>query len=366
MVIELIQENAVPDNVSILDDVDGVAHDRMSIEAPMSNLPAEELQRYTGNPVLRPIPEHPWESKYVLNAGSIRLGRKVYLLYRAYGDDNISRIGLAISNDGFCFTERLGDPIFKPVCETEKRGCEDPRLVLLGENIYMTYTAYDGEVAQIALASISVDDFLSFRWESWERLGLFLPGQMDKDAIIFPEEFDGKIAIIHRIEPHIWITFSSDLRCPWPSKCHKILAMPSEGTEWDSKKIGAGAQPIKTEYGWLLVTHGVDYQKIYRLGVMVLDLNNPTELIYRSPNFVLEPSTDWELGENNDSWVPNVVFTCGAVPLENDKEILDADDELIVYYGGADTVMNIATAKIGKLIPLETRESVSNRLAPVF
>lgn len=365
MVIELIKEKEMSQSVSILDDIDGTIDDRMALEATISHLPAQELQRFTGNPVLRPIPEHPWESKYVLNAGSIRLGRNVYLLYRAHGDDDISRIGLAISKDGFSFTERLEEPIFEPVYETEKRGCEDPRLVLLGDRIYMTYTAYDGTVAQIALASIPVDAFLAFRWESWERLGLFLPGQMDKDAIIFPEEFDGKIAVIHRIEPHIWITFSSGLRCPWPSKCHKILALPSEGTAWDSKKIGAGAQPIKTEYGWLLITHGVDYQKVYRLGVMVLGLDNPSELIYRSPNFVLEPVTEWELGNETNSWVPNVVFTCGAVSLDWDKEILNSDDELIVYYGGADTVMNIATAKVGELIPEEIRDITSIDLTAI-
>lgn len=359
MVIKLVQEDTVPANVSILDDIHGMVHDRRSIEPAKNHLPSEELQRYTGNPVLRPIPEHPWESKYVLNAGSIRLGRKVYLLYRAYGNDSISRIGLATSNDGFSFNERLENPIFEPVCETEKRGCEDPRLALLGDQIYMTYTAYDGVIAQIALASISMEDFIAYRWNSWQRLGLFLPGQMDKDAVIFPEDFNGMIGMLHRIEPHIWITFSSDLRCPWPSKCHKIITMPSEGAAWDSKKIGAGAQPIKTEYGWLLITHGVDYQNVYRLGVMVLDLDNPSKLIYRSPNFVLEPTTEWELGNNNESWVPNVVFTCGALPTENGKNILESDDELIVYYGGADTVMNIATAKIGDLIPYEMRGSAT-------
>jgi predicted GH43/DUF377 family glycosyl hydrolase len=337
----------------------------MSHDSVIDLLPADELQRFTGNPILLPIPEHPWESKYVFNAGTIRLGKKVYLLYRAHGDDDISRIGLAVSVDGFTFNERLEKPIFEPVYQTEKRGCEDPRLVILGDRIFMTYTAYDGNIAQIAIASISVHDFLHYRWESWERHGLFLPGQMDKDAIIFPDEFNGKIAMIHRFEPHIWITFSSDLRCPWPSKCHKILALPSEGEAWDSKKIGAGAQPIKTKYGWLLITHGVDYQKVYRLGVILLDLENPTKLIYRSPNHILEPATEWELGHDDYFWVPNVVFSCGAVPMD-DKDILNSNDELIVYYGGADTVMNIATATIGQLIPEKIRETISIDLAAIF
>ena len=124
---------------------------------------------------------------------------------------------------------------------------------------------------------------------------------------------------------------------------------------WDGRKIGAGTQPIKTKYGWLLITHGVDYAHVYRLGVMLLDLADPSKLIYRSPNFILEPEEESEIGEDGKSWVPNVVFTCGALPREEHKRTLDSEDELIIYYGAADTVMNIATARIGDLIPEEFR-----------
>ncbi|MDY6911202.1 MAG: glycosidase [Chloroflexota bacterium] len=323
--------------------------------------PAGTLKRFNGNPVLQPIAEHPWESKYVLNAATVNLGRKIYMVYRAFGDDEVSRLGLAVSDDGFKFTERLEDPIFKPHGENEKRGCEDPRLTVIDDRIYMVYTAYDGLIAQIALASIGIKEFLKHQWKEWRRHGLVLPGYKNKDAALFPQRFTGTFGMLHRIEPHIWITFSSDLRCPWPSKCHQILAAPGDKSKWDSRKIGAGAQPIKTEYGWLLITHGVDYQKVYRLGVMLLDLENPTELIYRSPNPILEPTDKWELGDHYDSWVPNVVFSCGATPRENGKETLTADDDLIVYYGAADSVMNIATAKIGELIPLAKNLSGNNK-----
>lgn len=325
--------------------------------ARLHQSPAGELTRYAGNPVLKPIPEHAWESRYVLNAATIKLGRRVYMLYRAYGDDEISRIGLAISDDGFRFNERLDQPIFVPGHESEQRGCEDPRLTLLGERMYMTYTAYDGETAQIAIAFIPVRDFVNGRWIAWQRIGLFQPGQINKDATIFPEFFNGKLSMLHRVEPHIWITFASDLRCPWPSNCHMILARPSPGTGWDAKKIGAGAQPIRTEYGWLLLTHGVDHSKVYRLGVMLLDLDNPSILLYRSPNPVLEPATVHEVG-GDGAWVPNVVFTCGAVALDGAKRTLRAADELIIYYGAADTVMNVATATVGELIPEAVREGL--------
>ena len=105
--------------------------------------PAKTLKRYDGNPILMPIKEHWWESKYVLNAAAFRLEDKVYLLYRAFGNDEISRIGLAIT-DGYRVIERLKNPVFIPETEQEKKGCEDPRVVILNDEIFMFYTAYDG------------------------------------------------------------------------------------------------------------------------------------------------------------------------------------------------------------------------------
>lgn len=307
-----------------------------------------------GNPVLKPVKEHSWESRYVFNPGVIKLNGKVYMVYRAVGDDGISRLGLTVSHDGFNFTERLEEPIFEPGGKSEEKGCEDPRLTLIGDRVYMLYTASSSTVAQIALASINIKDFLNYRWCGWRRHGLVFPGFTDKDAAMFPERFKGKLAMLHRVLPHIWITFSPHVRCPWPRKEHKILAGSSYGMMWDAVKIGAGAQPIKTKYGWILITHGVDYAHIYRLGVMLLDLVDPSVLLYRSPNPVLEPVEEYEKGQPGISWVPNVVFTCGAVAREDNKEILDDNDELLIYYGASDTVIGVATAKVGDLIPIES------------
>jgi len=320
---------------------------------PPQQSPAGALTRYEGNPVLEPVEEHPWESKYVLNPGAIKLNGKVYIVYRAFGEDDISRLGLAVTEDGFNFIERLEKPIFEPMSVNEEKGCEDARLTQVGERIFMLYTAYSGSIAQIGMASIGVNDFLNYRWQAWRRHGMVFPGFANKDGILFSEQFNGKFAMLHRVDPHIWITFSSHLRCPWPRKEHKILAGSTYGLLWDGKKIGGGAQPIKTKYGWLLITHGVDHVRIYRLGMMLLDLMDPTVLIYRSPNTILEPTEKYELGEPGRDWVPNVVFTCGAVPREDGKEILDADDELLIYYGSADSVIGVATTRIGDLIPAE-------------
>jgi len=305
-----------------------------------------------GNPILEPIKEHPWESMYVLNAGAINIKGKVYLVYRAVGEDKISRLGLAISEDGFKITERLEKPIFQPRSKSEEEGCEDPRLTLIGERIYMVYTAYDGLVAQVASASISINDFLNYRWGAWHRHGLFFPGFTDKDGTLFPDQFNGKYVMLHRVDPHMWITFSPHLRSPWSRKEHKILTGSMPGMTWDGRKIGAGAQPIKSKYGWLLITHGVDDTHVYRLGVMLLDLDDPTTILYRSPNPILEPRESYEIGESGKCWVPNVVFSCGAVPRENSKKIVDVGDEILVYYGASDTVISVATAKVADLIPI--------------
>lgn len=321
---------------------------------------AKNLKRYSDAPILMPIKEHWWENRFVLNTAALRIRDKVYLLYRAFGDDEISRIGLAIS-DGYKIIERLKDPIFVPEIKEEKKGCEDPRTVIIDDEIFMLYTAYDGVVAQIASASISIEDFLSRKFNRWKRRGLAFPGLWDKDAILFPEKIDGKYVIYHRIEPSIWIAYSDELTFPWPRNGHKIIMGPRSGMMWDSLKIGAGAQPIKTRYGWLLIYHGVDQDMVYRLGVMLADLKDPGRILYRSPNPTLSPETQYEVGSKNDEyWVPNVVFTCGAVPAEH-KAILDVDDEILVYYGASDTYICLATGTVGDMIPEQVRERIISR-----
>jgi len=353
-IVELIGQGRESENLAKIlfpgvRDAEEVSPERVvSLEVPL----AEELHRFKGNPILKPVKEHPWESKYVFNAGVIRLREKIYIIYRAMGEDEISRLGLTVSSDGFHIEERGKAPIFEPREECERKGCEDPRLVLIDGQIYMLYTAYSSIAAQIALASIDVEDFLDRRWDRWERHGLLFPSFSDKDAILFPQKFDEGYAMYHRIEPSIWVSFAEDLSLPWPRKGHRILIGPRAGMMWDGVKVGIGAQPIKTRYGWLLIYHGVDFALVYRLGVLVVDLNDPGKVLYRSPNFVLEPQEDYEIGEEGTSQVPNVVFTCGAVPLTN-KGVLDDNDEILIYYGAADTVIAVATAKVSELIPRE-------------
>ncbi len=323
------------------------------------------------------VRQHPWESKYVLNPGAIRIEDRVYLLYRAFGDDGVSRLGLAVT-DGYKVLERLAEPVFAPQVAEEAKGIEDPRLIAIGDQIYMLYTAYDGVVAQIAAASIRLDDFLGRRFDRWERKGRAFEGVWDKDAVLFPERFNGRYALYHRIEPSIWLTYMDRLEFPGPAEKHAVIMGPRLGSIWDSVKIGAGTPPIKTRYGWLLIYHGVDEREVYRLGVILADLGRPERLLYRSPNPILSPETDYELGKEGVTWRRNVVFCCGAVPAGRagasasagqaaasgqpagvltgvEQRILDAGDEILVYYGAADSSIGVATAAVGDLIPEKVR-----------
>jgi predicted GH43/DUF377 family glycosyl hydrolase len=84
---------------------------------------------------------------------------------------------------------------------------------------------------------------------------------------------------------------------------------------------------------------------------MLVDLADPTILLYRSPNPILEPTEEFEIGRTDKHWVPNVVFTCGAVPREDNEVLFYSGNELLVYYGAADTAIGVANAKISDLIP---------------
>jgi predicted GH43/DUF377 family glycosyl hydrolase len=316
-------------------------------------LPAAKLRRVIDGPILEPIAEHDWESRYVLNAAAVRLDGKIQILYRAFGKDEVSRIGLAWTRDGSVIEGRLDAPIFSPGDPSESSGCEDPRAVVIGDDLYMLYTAWDGKLPQIAMVSIPVEAFLAHRFDRWRRHGLAFPGLENKDAVLFPERFEDGWAVYHRIDPNLWISRLDDLSCPWPRTGQRILFGPRPGMMWDGVKLGAGAQPLKTTHGWLHIYHGVDFERSYRLGVFFTSLDDPSEVLYRSPNAILEPEVDFEVGQvgGGDYWVPRVVFTCGAVPAE-DKQVLEPDDEVLVYYGAADTAIGVARGRVRELVPI--------------
>jgi len=289
-----------------------------------------KLKRFINNPVLKPKKQNDWESKLVFNPAAVFQNGLFNLLYRAVGDDDISRIGYAVSADGYEFL-RFDKPVFSPRGIAESKGCEDPRIVSLGNTYYMTYTAYSLKGIRVSLASTR--NFIQ-----WERHGVVLPDMENKDAVLFPEKVNGRYVMLHRpMDPprSIWIAYSDDLLAWGDSK--KVMT-PVEG-RWDSVGIGSASPPVRTDKGWLLIYHGIDEMSVYRLGVVLLDLNDPSRVIRRHPDPILEPEEDYELrGE-----VREVVFGCG---------ICEVEDRYFIYYGAADRVICGATADKRELLEL--------------
>lgn len=311
------------------------------------------LERYRKNPIIIPNSAHAWESKATFNAGVIYLDKKVHILYRAMSDENTSVLGYASSPDGYIIDERLGEPVYVPRENFEKKGvpggnsgCEDPRLTKIGKTIYMLYTAYNGkDVPRVALTSILATDFAKHNW-NWEKpIIISPPGVDDKDAALFPRKIKGKYAILHRIGVSIWIDFAEDLSFANKVLNGKVLMGPRQG-ERDSKKIGIAGPPIETEEGWLLIYHGVSKKadNHYHLRAALLDPRDPTKVIVRTKDPILEVEASYE----KFGLVSNVVFSCGSAVING---------KLFVYYGAADKVIGVATIKLADLLKRLVSES---------
>jgi predicted GH43/DUF377 family glycosyl hydrolase len=283
-----------------------------------------QFERYEGNPVLCPNPLNPWEALNVFNCAVVQHNGLFHMLYRAQGVDYRSSVGYAVSVDGLDWA-RLDKPVLRPGAAYETRGVEDPRVTEIEGAFYMTYTGYSthGTRASIARSANLID---------WQRVGVALPGEDNKDHALFPEQIGGRYCMFHRREPDIWLAYSDDL-LHWTD--HQRVFGPRPG--WESWKVGISGPPLKTKRGWLLVYHGVDDERFYRQGVALLDLDDPTRTLSRPDGFVLEPREPWEhMGD-----VPHVVFSCAT---------LQVGDELWIYYGGADRVIGQASCPMDEVM----------------
>lgn len=322
-----------------------------------SKFPSVFLKKFRDNPILAPIIGHFWESKATFNPAAIYELGKVHLIYRAVGDDDVSVLGYASTADGTHIDERLEEPVYLPSEPFEcvnglpsgynpyflsggYGGCEDPRITRIDDRFYMTYVAFDGiNPPRVALTSIQVDDFLSHRWD-WERPVLISPpGVVDKNAVILPEKINGKYVIFHRIFPNILVDFVDKLDFRSERWLSGEFVIRPDPKSWDSRKIGAGPPPIKTKEGWLLIYHAVGENDPgrYKIGAMLLDLSDPTKVLYRSKKPIIEPTKSYE----NEGFKHGVVYPCGAVAIKN---------KLFVYYGGADMVVCAAYAAMDQFL----------------
>ncbi|HEX8931697.1 MAG TPA: hypothetical protein VF810_00910 [Patescibacteria group bacterium] len=319
------------------------------------NVPLEtkKFTRFAGNPIIQPAMELDWQKMGTYNPAAIYLENKVHIIYRGQAANGISVFGYASSSDGLHIDEHLHTPIYvpredfeKPTHKSGNSGCEDPRITRIHDRIYMTYTAYDGtNVPRVAMTSITVFDFLNKDW-NWEKPKLISPpGVDDKDACIINKiKGDGYIAF-HRLGDVIWLDFLRDLEFPEKKYLSGGIMAQARKDKWDNVKIGIAAPPIETEYGWLLLYHGVSNHQpnepfgIYKVGAMLLDYDDPRKILGRTDTPLLEPTEDYEL----HGQVPNVVFPCGAVVIEG---------TIYLYYGAADKVTCVATMPLQTLLDM--------------
>lgn len=303
-----------------------------------------KLQRVSENPILKPS-DNLWENFLVFNPGAIVKDDMVHLIYRATGkNDDKSRFGLATSYDGIHF-KRYDEPIYSGCGnEFETLGIEDSRVVDIEGIYYLSYTAVSedlkaeinpkwrdriGKIPHIALSSTC--DFKNF-----VNYGIIIPNLNGKDSSLFPRKINGKFALLYRTGAGKTFFSTSSVVTSWPEK---KFVFEERSNNWDCFRTGIGVPPIETEKGWLLFYHGVDYGNIYRLGIMFLDIDDPTKILYRSNEPVFEPEADYE----KYGFIPNVVFTCGAI---------EKDGKYFVYYGAADRVIGAATVEKKEVLSL--------------
>lgn len=304
------------------------------------------FERSKKNPLLEPIAEHSWEDKAVFNPAVVSDGHTTHLFYRAMSADDTSRFGYASFAEIDSLVSRFPDPVYVPRAPFEQKivpgnsGCEDARLTLLDKTLYLFYTAVDSsKPPRVALSTISAEDFFAKRFHTFSPPMLISPpGVDDKDACLFPEKINGKYYILHRIQPAIDINVYEKLDFDGTTKflSHRPFIFPRRGM-WDSKKIGINTVPIRTTYGWLVIYHGVSDTGVYSLGAILLDLKHPEKLVGRSRYPIFTPDTPYE----REGVVPNVVFPCGACIVR---------DRLVIYYGGADRVVGVASIRLASLL----------------
>ena len=325
--------------------------------------------------------ENKWEARAVLNPSVIKIKQTEHMFYRAVDKNRVSNIGYAKIENGEI--ERFNTPIIVPTENYEKKGVEDPRVTKVGNKYYLLYTAFDGKDARIAYA-------VSKNLEDWEKKGIISPNISieearkivkikkyrdkwknqeiygskvciwDKDAVLFPEKMNNKFVMLHRFLPDIQISKFKDFSTLkdedfWRNYIENLGEEEDKVSlfrryDWEEEHIGAGATPIKTKQGWLLIYHGVELIKknfhklkdkkipfLYHAGVALLDLKKPETEITRLKQPLFSPTLKWEM----EGDVDNVVFPEGAV--------VDGS-RLKIYYGCSDSRIGLAELEFKELM----------------
>lgn len=243
----------------------------------------------------------------------------------------LSHLRLVCSDDGITFHEPEGyEPIFGQGVQ-ETFGIEDCRVTTMEDGYHLTYT-------KVAPEGVGVGYMYTTDWKSFQQRGMIFPPH-NKDCAIFGEIVNNRYYALHRPSSpeiggnYIWIAESPDL-LHWGN--HHCVATTRDYM-WDSARVGAGAAPIRTSGGWLEIYHGADHQNRYCLGALLLDLKDPSRVIARSKEPIMEPTAPYE----RTGFFGNVIFTNGHV--------VD-DDKLTIYYGASDEVICMAEFSVDEIL----------------
>ncbi|UCC98935.1 MAG: hypothetical protein JSW66_03425 [Phycisphaerales bacterium] len=329
-----------------------------------------KLKRYKGNPVLRPNPANKWENLAVFNPAAWydQEKKQVLLLYRAAEAHAEYKccFGLAVSSDGYHFERVSGQPAFSPSVDGfDASTVQDPRMVKMGEDYYITYACrvfpfgqfwmpddqrYRAPVCPphfprvIRTNATSTGLLLTRDFKTYIRAGrLTDPTLDDRDVILFPEKINGRYVMMHR--PLEWVgeKYGTEFPAIWISMADDLLGfkqstlLATAKYDWECGKIGINTPPVKTRHGWLTIYHAVGSDKYYRLGALLLELEDPTRVLHRTPDWIMQPEEDYEI----DGYYKGCIFPCGKVLI---------DGTLFVYYGAADKYIGVATCSLDELL----------------
>jgi beta-1,4-mannooligosaccharide/beta-1,4-mannosyl-N-acetylglucosamine phosphorylase len=297
----------------------------------------ELFTRHPKNPLLTPA-AIPFHADAIFNPGVAEVDGEVLLLVRIEDRRGVSELRVARSSNGIDGWRLAERPLLEPDLPDhpfEEWGCEDPRVTKIADSEWIiAYTAHSRYGPAVSLAR--TEDF-----ETVERLGVVL-SPTNKDAAVFPGEFEGLRFMLHRPvtggQEHIWHVCSPPDWVHWSNP--GVLLPQRDGPWWDGLRVGVGAPPLLTDRGWLLIYHGVKEmgrRPIYRLGLALLDRDNPRRVLARCAQWVFSPEAEYE----QRGLTPNVVYACGA---------LTRGDDIWLYYGAADTVIGLATARTRDLL----------------
>lgn len=257
--------------------------------------------------------------------------KRVFEYDGAHYLSTLSHLRLLCSEDGIHFTEDPEYSAIFPLGTQETFGIEDCRVSQIDTTYYLTYT-------KVSPTGVGVGLMTTKDWKHFDRKGMIFPAH-NKDCALFEEPINGKYFALHRPSSpsiggnYIWIAESPDLE-HWGN--HQCIATSRKGY-WDSARVGAGASPIKTDKGWLEIYHGADENHRYCLGALLLDLNDPTKVLARSEEPIMEPNAAYE----QTGFFGNVVFTNGH---------LVQGDKITVYYGASDEVICGAELSISEIL----------------